>query len=188
MIADLILLGTPRSVGRFTGVRAIHEARSALEAMRALAAQPSPPDAVVFADGDKSLEAADVARVLAPLEAGAADLVIGSRVLGPRARELGLWRRLGHGVALNLIRLLYRQRYTDVGPLRAIRFPALVALGMREPGGGWAVEMQVRAARTGLRVVEVPVSSGVGRAPTARNLALVVYRTLRTIVRYATAR
>lgn len=188
MIVDLIVLGGPLTVGKPARVRDVHLASAARDAIQLLASLPRPPDAVVFVDGEKSIEAADLERVLEPLEKDAADFVLGSRVLGPRAGELGVLRRAGHRVALGLIRLVYRQRYTDVGPLRAIGFPALVALGLRERGVGWAVEMQVRAARMGLRVVEVPVASGLGRAPAARALALTVYRALRMILRYATAR
>jgi len=61
-------------------------------------------------------------------------------------------------VAVLLIRLLYGHRYTDLGPFRAARWEALERLGMADPDFGWTAEMQVKALRHGLRVVDVPVS------------------------------
>jgi hypothetical protein len=60
-------------------------------------------------------------------------------------------------VATSLIRAIYGHRYTDVSPFRAIRYPALIALGLRDPGYGFLVEMQVKALKTGLRIAECPV-------------------------------
>ncbi len=118
-----------------------------------------PPGAVVFLDADHSDDPADLPLLLAPLAAGAADLVIGSRVLG--ARERGAFtpaQEFGNRLAAALMRLLYRARFTDLGPFRAIRWEALEALGMRDRDYGWTVEMQVRALRAGLRCEEVPVA------------------------------
>ena len=117
-----------------------------------------PPDAVLFLDADWSDDPAEAAAVLAPIEAGRADLVIGSRTLG--AREPGALTtqaRFGNWLATRLLRALYGVRWTDLGPFRAIRWDAYVSLGMSDPDFGWTVEMQVKAARAGLRGVEVPV-------------------------------
>jgi len=118
-----------------------------------------PPDVVVFIDADYSDHPEELPRLVAPLLAGTADLVIGSRVLGERERGALLPQaRAGNLVACLLIRLLYRHRYTDLGPFRAARWEALERLAMRDPDFGWTAEMQVKALRHGLRVTEVPVS------------------------------
>ena len=118
-----------------------------------------PPDVVVFLDADLADDASELPLLLEPLAAGTADLVIGSRTLGRRQRGALLPQaRAGNLVACCLIRLLYRHRYTDLGPFRAIRWSALERLGMADPDFGWTAEMQVKALRAGLAVAEVPVS------------------------------
>jgi glycosyltransferase involved in cell wall biosynthesis len=127
-----------------------------LAALAALRAQP--PDVVAFLDADGSSDPAQLPRVLAPLRDGHADLVIGSRTRGCReAGSLTPVQVFGNALASALLRLLWRARTTDLGPFRAIRWPALARLGMRDRDYGWTVEMQARAARAGLRVIEVPV-------------------------------
>jgi glycosyltransferase involved in cell wall biosynthesis len=118
-----------------------------------------PPDVVVFIDADYSDHPDELPRLIAPLLAGEADLVIGSRTLGEREPGALLPQaRAGNLVACALIRLLYRHRYTDLGPFRAARWDALERLAMGDPDFGWTAEMQVKALRHDLRVTEVPVS------------------------------
>ena len=118
-----------------------------------------PPEIVVFVDADYSDHPEELPRLVAPLIAGEADLVIGSRVLGEREPGALLPQaRAGNLVACALIRLLYGHRYSDLGPFRAALWPALERLGMADPDFGWTAEMQVKALRHGLRVAEVPVS------------------------------
>jgi glycosyltransferase involved in cell wall biosynthesis len=118
-----------------------------------------PPDFVVFIDADYSDHPEELPRLVAPLLAGDADVVIGSRILGRRERGALLPQaRAGNLVACALIRLLYGHRYTDLGPFRAASWRALELLGMSDPDFGWTAEMQVKALRRGLRVMEVPVS------------------------------
>ena len=127
-----------------------------LKALELVAADP--PDAVLFLDADLSDDPAEAADILAPIAAGRADLVIGSRVLG--AREPGALTpqaRFGNWLATRLLRSLYGVRWTDLGPFRAIRWDAFVSLRMQDPDFGWTVEMQVKAARAGLRGMELPV-------------------------------
>jgi hypothetical protein len=96
--------------------------------------------------------------VLGPILEGRADLVVGSRVLGEREPgALAPHARFGNWLATRLLSALYGVRYTDLGPFRAIRYDGLLALGMRDRDFGWTVEMQVKAARHGLRHAEVPV-------------------------------
>jgi glycosyltransferase involved in cell wall biosynthesis len=116
-------------------------------------------DLVVLMDGDGSDRPADLPALLAPILAGQADLVIGSRTLGSFEPGSLLPQQLvGNWVAARLLRLLYGVRVTDIGPFRAIRRRDLLGLGLREMTYGWSVEMIARAARHGLRVREVPVS------------------------------
>ena len=114
-----------------------------------LEALPTPPDAVVFMAGDGSDDPADIPRLIAPIHTDNAEMVIGVRDAVPGLRSR---------VALGLIGALYRHRYEDLGPYRAIQFPALIALGLSDRGRGFQVEMQVKALRYGLRIAEVPVT------------------------------
>jgi glycosyltransferase involved in cell wall biosynthesis len=118
-----------------------------------------PPEVVVFIDADYSDHPEELPSLIAPLLAGEADLVIGSRVLGRRERGALLPQaRAGNLVACLLIRLFYGHRFTDLGPFRAVRWEALESLAMADPNFGWTAEMQVKAVRRGLRCAEVPVS------------------------------
>ena len=124
-----------------------------------IAALPDDTEIVVFLDGDYSDYPAEMDRIVEPLRSGAADLVIGSRGLGKHeAGALLPQARFGNALATFLIRFLYGVRYTDLGPFRAIRRDALERIDMADRNFGWTVEMQVKAARCGLRGVEVPVS------------------------------
>jgi glycosyltransferase involved in cell wall biosynthesis len=125
----------------------------------------APPEAVAFLDADGSDDPADLGSVLAPLAAANADLVVGSRVLGDRERgSLTVIQRFGNALAARLLAALYGGTVTDLGPLRAMEWHALESLGMRDRDYGWTVEMQARALRRGLRVIEVPVHHRTRRA------------------------
>lgn len=149
------------AIARGLPVRLVREARrgygsACLAGLAALAARP--PDVVVFLDGDYSDHPEEMPRLLAALESGA-ELVIGSRMLGLREPGALLPQaRAGNALACFLIRLLYGHRFTDLGPFRAVRWPALQRLRMKDAGFGWTCEMQVKALSEGLRVAEVPVS------------------------------
>ncbi|HEX9305118.1 MAG TPA: glycosyltransferase family 2 protein [Thermoanaerobaculia bacterium] len=122
------------------------------------ALQASPPEILVFLDGDYSDHPEELPRLTGAIAAGA-DLAIGSRVLGDRERGALLPQaRFGNALACFLIRVISGHRYTDLGPFRAIRWEALRSLGMEDRDFGWTVEMQLKALKRGLRVVEVPVS------------------------------
>jgi len=115
---------------------------------------------VAFLDADGNSDPADLPALLAPVERGAADLVLGSRVLG-RAEPgaMPAQQRFGNWFATRLLRWLFGARYSDLGPLRAIRRDALAQLNMRDTTFGWTIEMQIKAHRAGLRVCEIPVRS-----------------------------
>jgi glycosyltransferase involved in cell wall biosynthesis len=115
-------------------------------------------DVIVVLDADHSDYPGELPLLLAPIEAGEADFVIGSRVLGGAEPGALPWnQRFGNRLACRLILLLYGARFTDMGPFRAIRREALESLGMRDPTYGWNVEMQAKAVIAGLRIREVPV-------------------------------
>jgi len=116
-------------------------------------------DIVVFLDGDYSDRPAELPRLVDPICAGAADIAIGSRLAGVRAPGALPWHSIaGNWTAARFIRLLYGVRVTDLGPFRAARMETIRALGLRETGYGWAVELILRGALAGARIVEVPVS------------------------------
>lgn len=109
----------------------------------------------VFLDGDGSQRPEELPRVLAPILAGEADLVLGVRQLsGGHPAHAALGTRL----VAAFISWRYGRRISDVGPFRAIRVELLHRLGMRDRAFGWPVEMVVKAAALGARIVEVPVS------------------------------
>ena len=114
---------------------------------------------LVFMDGDGSDVPAEMGQLLDPIIAGECDFVIGSRMRGKREPGSMLISQIFAGrLAGVLLRMLYRVRYTDMGPFRAITREALSRLHMREETYGWNLEMQMRAAQCGLRIREIPVS------------------------------
>ncbi|MBM4013630.1 MAG: glycosyltransferase [Planctomycetes bacterium] len=124
-----------------------------------IAALPPECDVVLFLDADHSDHAEETVLLLEPIARGEADLVIGSRRLGKAERGALLPQaRFGNALACSLMRLLFGHRYTDLGPFRAITRTALQRIGMVDTNFGWTVEMQIKALRHGLRVVDVPVS------------------------------
>jgi len=116
-------------------------------------------DIVVFLDGDGSDCPEFVNHLVDPILAGKYDFVIGSRTRGQREPgSMNFQQILSGRSAGAILRLLYGIRYTDMCPFRAIRRDALERLGMREQTYGWNLEMQMRAARAALRILEVPVN------------------------------
>jgi glycosyltransferase involved in cell wall biosynthesis len=150
------------AIARKSGATVLHEAvrgygRACLKGIQYLS-QGTPPTIVVFVDGDRSDYPEEMQQLINPILEEMADLVIGSRALG--AREPGSMtpqQLFGNWMATRLLRLLYGARFTDLGPFRAIRYDKLVQLGMRDQSYGWTVEMQLKAAKQGLRCLEVPV-------------------------------
>jgi glycosyltransferase involved in cell wall biosynthesis len=152
--------------------------------------QHSPPDILVFIDGDYSDYPEQLPDLLQPILDGKADLVIGSRALGKRDRGAMLPQQIfGNWLATTLIRLFYGYRFTDLGPFRAITREAYLRLNMIDRNFGWTVEMQVKAAKNKLRVAEVPVNYrvriGTSKVTgTLKGSILAGYKILLTIFRY----
>lgn len=119
----------------------------------------SAANVILLQDGDGADDPSDVPRVLAPVLAGEADLVVGVRSASQReAGAMTSQQVAGNRVAGAWIRLLYGVRVSDLGPLRAVRRSCLLELQMSEMTYGWSVEMVIKAARSRLRYQEVPVS------------------------------
>lgn len=115
-------------------------------------------DVLVFLDGDGSDDVNAMPQLVGPIESGEADFVIGSRMRG-RAEpgSLNGAQVVAAKMIGALVKMLYGFRYTDMGPFRAVRRECLEAMQMREMTYGWNLEMQIKALRMGLRVVEIPV-------------------------------
>ena len=124
------------------------------------AAQADPQsDVLVFLDGDGSDVPAEIAMIAGPLLDGRYDFAIGSRIRGQREPGSLLASQVFAGRLAGLaMRLLYGVRYTDMGPMRAITRSALARLQMTEMTYGWNLEMQMKAARAGLRILELPTT------------------------------
>lgn len=117
------------------------------------------PDVVVFLDGDYSDRPSELPILLAPIVEGRADITLGSRLQDRRSAAALPWHQvLGNRLAASLIRLLYGLKISDLGPFRAARAEVLRALALEQTTYGWAVEMILKGALAGFRVVEVPVS------------------------------
>jgi glycosyltransferase involved in cell wall biosynthesis len=164
-VTDVVVVDAQSSDGT-PAIAAAHGARVVNEPRRGYGRacltgidQVSPCDIVVFLDGDYSDRPAELPALIQPILDGRADIVIGSRLAGTRAPGALPWHSvIGNWTAAALIRSLYRVDITDLGPFRAATGEAIRSLQLRETGYGWAVEMILRGAMTGARVVEVPVS------------------------------
>ena len=116
------------------------------------------PDIVVFLDGDFSDYPEEIIQLVEPIESGKKDFVLGSRMLIPESRSALLPQsRSGNQLAVFLMRLFFRHKFTDLGPFRAIRYESLKAIAMQDANFGWTVEMQIKAVKKGLRIMEIPV-------------------------------
>jgi glycosyltransferase involved in cell wall biosynthesis len=141
------------------GARVIHEPRKGYgSACWAGANAACNSDIIVFLDGDRSDDPAQLEVIAAPVIQGQADLVIGSRIGGKLEKgSMPLHAKVGNRIIVFLLRLLYRVRITDIGSFRAIRSRVLLDLHMEQMTYGWPVEMVVKAARSGLRIQSVPI-------------------------------
>ena len=148
------------------------------------------PDIVVFLDADYSDYPGEMTALVAPILSNKADMVIGSRALGNRERgSMTPQQVFGNWLAIKLLRWLYGVQYTDLGPFRAIRFDSLLALNMQDKTYGWTVEMQLKAAKQGLRITEIPVSyrKRIGFSKisgTLKGTVLAGYKIITTIFKY----
>jgi len=113
---------------------------------------------LVFMDGDGADDPGAIGEMVSALRSGSYDFVVGSRTRGKREASSMAGHQILAGIVVGLlIRALYGVRYTDMGAFRAIHRADLLRLGMQEMTYGWNLEMQMRAARAGLRIIEIPV-------------------------------
>lgn len=129
-----------------------------LRGMQYVAEQPSPPDIIVFIDGDYSDYPEELSKIVAPIIEKNIDFVIGAR--DKRLREEGSMtpqQVFGNKLATFLMKLFFGATYTDLGPFRAIKYDKLLALRMEDKTYGWTVEMQLKALKKKLTYTEVPV-------------------------------
>ena len=116
-------------------------------------------DIILFVDGDYSDYPEEAAEILKPIIEGKYDFVLGSRRLGKREKgALPIQSQFGSIIAGFLIQIFWGFKYTDLGPFRAIRLDSLNKLKMEDKWYGWTVEMQIKAAREKMRILEIPVS------------------------------
>lgn len=129
-----------------------------LKAMDYISRLDQHPDIIVFIDGDYSDYPEQMINLLKPIQEERYDMVIGSRVQGDLEKgSMTPPQIFGNWLATNLIRLIYKYEFTDLGPFRAIRYSKLLELNMNDRDFGWTVEMQVKAAKYHLKCTEVAV-------------------------------
>ena len=151
--------GTPE-IAASMGARVVHEPRRGYgRACLTGMATANSPDVVVFLDGDYSDRPSELPILLAPIIEGRADITLGSRLHERNSTEALPWHQVfGNRLAARLITLLYGLNISDLGPFRAGRADVLRTLALEETTYGWAVEMILKGALAGFRVVEIPVS------------------------------
>jgi len=149
------------------------------------------PDIVVFLDANYSDHPEEISLLITPIVNEDYDLVLGSRVMGKAEKgALRLPVYFGNLLATTLIRFLYRFKYTDLGPFRAIKFNRLLELNMHD-NLGWTIEMQVKAIKKKYKIKEVPVSyrKGTGKSKLTGNIKGIIvvgYRIIWTVFKYLT--
>lgn len=170
MVRDIIVCNNnsrdhTASVAAAAGAVVVEEKRpgygsACLRGMAHIAARPREewPDVVVFIDGDHSDYPEQLPELVAPIISQGQDLVIGSRALGDlEPGSMQPQQIFGNWLATTLIKLIYGNQFTDLGPFRAIKYSSLLELKMEDPDFGWTVEMQVKAAKADMACMEVPV-------------------------------
>lgn len=164
--ADIVLVDNgsrdaTADVARKHGARVVSEPRRGYgqACLAGIAALSDDTQIVGFLDADGSDDPEDLMRLLAPVRNGQVDMALGSRTIA--ARTAGAFtpqQVFGNWLATSLMRLFFAAPYTDLGPFRVIRREALDRLQMRDTNYGWTIEMQIKAHRSGMRVVEIPVN------------------------------
>jgi glycosyltransferase involved in cell wall biosynthesis len=178
VVVDMASTDRSAEIARDAGALVLRESHGGYGAacQRAQAhfgALPRVPEIIVFIPGDRPAAASAILDLVEPISARGIELVLGA--------ESGR-RPMRERLAVGLIGNIYRQRWSGVGPVRALKFPALVALGMRDRGDGWDVEMLVRAVKLGLSCDEVALPADARRDPKVGSRALL------HILRHATMR
>jgi hypothetical protein len=164
--------------------------QACLKGMAHIANNDEKPEIVVFIDGDHSDYPEEMEKLVKPIMEDDVDMVIGSRALGSKeSGSMTPQQVFGNWLATRLLRLFYGVTYADLGPFRAIRYSSLLAMGMRDTNYGWTVEMQLKAAKQKMRVLDVPVNYrrriGVSKVSgTLKGTIMAGYKIIYTIFRH----
>ena len=143
------------------GARVVYEHKKGYGAacLKAISSLDEKTDYVIFVDGDSSVEPSELILLIEQLAKGV-DLVVGSRVNDRLEKgALSPHQRIGNEMASLLIRKIWKQKVTDLGPFRAMQYSSLQAINMQDVAFGWTVEMQVKVIQAGLAYKEVMVST-----------------------------
>lgn len=162
IVADNASTDQTAALAKAGGAVVVYESRpgyggACQAALHWLDHQPDPPDAVAFLDADLADDPAQLPRLCQPVKSGEADLVIGCRPALAEPGALTFTQRFGNRLACTLMRLATGRRYRDMGPMRVICYRSLKQLQMADMTWGWTLEMQFKAAVTGLRIIEIDV-------------------------------
>jgi len=144
--------------------------RACLRGLATLSANP--PDIVAFADADGSDDIARLGELINPVACGLVELALEKRVPS-EAGVVSIQQRFGNWLATSLMRLFWKRTFTDLGPMRAIRWADLRTLNMRDQDFGWTIEMQIKALKCGFRIKEYPLpyrKRAAGRSKVSRTL------------------
>jgi glycosyltransferase involved in cell wall biosynthesis len=178
-----------------TGATVLHEDRpgygyACLKGIEYAKKMQPLPDIVVFIDADYSDHPEEMHLLVKPIINDGMDLVIGSRALGKKEKgSMTVQQIFGNWLATRLLKIFYDVRYTDLGPFRAIRYDKLMEINMQDTTYGWTVEMQLKAAKLKMNIVEVPVNyrKRIGFSKisgTLKGTVLAGYKILTTIFKY----
>lgn len=158
--------------------------------MKYITSQDEKPDIIVFLDGDYSDFPEKMERLINPIINDKMDLVIGSRTKGQKETgSMTPQQIFGNWLATTLIKLFYGISYTDLGPFRAIRYSSLLAINMQDKTYGWTVEMQLKAIKLKMNIIEIPVNYrkriGVSKVSgSVKGTILAGYKIITTIFKY----
>ncbi|MCH6201721.1 glycosyltransferase family 2 protein [Aquiflexum sp. LQ15W] len=164
--------------------------KACLTGMSYLTSLDEEPDILVFLDGDYSDYPEQLLAVIDPILKQDYDMVIGSRARGNReSGSMTFPQVFGNWLATSLMGVIYKTDYSDLGPFRAIKWDKLKGLGMVDQNYGWTIEMQIKAAKAGLKTTEIPVDYrkriGVSKVSgTIKGVIGAGYKILWTIWRY----
>ncbi len=179
---------------RNAGATVLHEKRrgygfACLKGIEYIKQLQQVPDIVVFIDADYSDLPEEMPLLLQPIINGM-DMVIGSRALGKKEKgSMTVPQVFGNWLATRLLKIIYKIRYTDLGPFRAIRYDKLLDINMKDTTYGWTVEMQLKAAKLKMKIIEVPVSyrKRIGQSKisgTVKGTVLAGYKIITTIFKH----
>lgn len=180
---------------RLAGATVVYEplpayGRACLRGMQYVKSLADAPDIIIFLDGDHSDYPEQLPELIKPIIEQDYDMVIGSRALGEREHgSMTLPQLFGNWLATKLLKILYKVKYTDLGPFRAIKWQKLLALNMEDTTYGWTVEMQLKAVKLKYKTTEVPVRyrRRIGTSKisgTVKGVVLAGHKIITTIFKY----